>query len=341
MLKIKLTILFFLVLSGKMFSQDFSFSQFYETPLLRNPALAGVFNGDVRVIGIHRSQWAAITVPFQTSAASAEVKFPLPKWDDWITIGMQMSHDVAGDIKLKRTQLLPVINYHKSLNPGNDNYISLAFMAGPVNSQFDPTQLKLNDQFLNGSFNPNNPTQQIFQRTGFSYWDASVGITYNGGFGDNARYYYGAALFHFNKPKVGFYTNNTTTVLNNKWVFNAGLTAPTSDNNTIILFGDYYKQGGNSQFFGGLLYGTELSRNYQNDLTTTFYAGGFYRWNDAFVPVVKLDIHRFNIGLSYDVNVSKLKSASQWRGGFELTMSYTAELSNRSYFGSKVSCPKF
>ena len=81
------------------FTQDLSFSQFYEKPLLRNPALAGVFTGDVRISGIHRSQWQSVTVPFQTSGLSAEVKFPM-RWDDWITIGIQATHDVAGDIKI-------------------------------------------------------------------------------------------------------------------------------------------------------------------------------------------------------------------------------------------------
>jgi len=79
-------------------AQDLTFSQFYEKPLLRNPALAGVFDGDIRMIGIHRNQWGSITVPFQTSAASIEYKFHIGKWDDWITAGLQMSQEAAVDI---------------------------------------------------------------------------------------------------------------------------------------------------------------------------------------------------------------------------------------------------
>ena len=33
----------------KIDAQDIHFSQFFETPLLRNPALAGIFSGDVRL----------------------------------------------------------------------------------------------------------------------------------------------------------------------------------------------------------------------------------------------------------------------------------------------------
>ncbi|HET9279065.1 MAG TPA: type IX secretion system membrane protein PorP/SprF, partial [Flavitalea sp.] len=38
-------------------SQDLHLSQFFETPLLRNPALAGIFTGDVRVQAVYRDQW--------------------------------------------------------------------------------------------------------------------------------------------------------------------------------------------------------------------------------------------------------------------------------------------
>ncbi|MBN9296186.1 MAG: PorP/SprF family type IX secretion system membrane protein [Filimonas sp.] len=322
-------------------AQDLTFSQFYEKPLLRNPALAGVFDGDIRISGIYRNQWQSVTVPYQTGAMSVEVKFPLPQWEDWITVGLQATHDVAGDIKLKRTQLLPVVNYHKSLSGNADDYLSLAFMAGPVNSQFDPTLLKMDDQFQNGSFNPNAPTQQVFDRTGFSYWDASAGVTYSSGFGENSRFYIGGALFHFNKPKVAFYTSNSNVILNHKLVFNAGATIPTSDINRIQAYADYFIQGGNRQFLGGLLYGMDLAQNYDDEKAFSLYLGGLFRWNDAIIPVVKMDFYDLSVGISYDVNLSKLKTASQMRGGFEITASYKAKFTGRSLEASKVRCVWF
>lgn len=319
------------------FTQDLSFSQFYEKPLLRNPALAGVFTGDVRISGIHRSQWQSVTVPFQTSGVSAEVKFPL-RWDDWITIGVQATHDVAGDIKMKRTQMLPVVNYHKSLSGNKDDFLSLAFMAGPVNSQFDPTKLRMGDQFVNGAFDPNTTSAQVFSRSAFTYWDAGAGLTFNSGFGEDSRYYFGAGVFHFNRPKVAFYTNNTTTTLQNKYVLNAGVNHAVNEINRFIMFGDLFVQGGHRQLLAGMLYQTELQRNYDEEKALNFALGAFYRWNDAFIPVVKMDIYSVSLGLSYDVNVSKLKTASSWRGGFELTASYVAPFRSRSLEADKVRC---
>lgn len=322
-------------------AQDFTFSQFYQQSLLRNPALAGVFDGDIRVSAAFRNQWQAVTVPFKTGVLSAEYKLPVADWDDWLTVGMQAVYDEAGDVKLKRTQILPVINYHKSLSGNADDYLSLAFMAGPVNSQFDPTRMKTDEQFVNGVYSPNNPTGQNFASTGFTYWDASTGLTFSSGFGENSRYYAGVGLFHFNKPKVAFYTGNSNVRLQQKLAFNAGLIAATSEVNSLSLFADYFIQGGNKEFFGGFLYGTELSRNYDDDLNCTLYLGCSCRWNDALVPTLKMDCYRIGIGLSYDINVSKLRTASTSRGGLELTATYKAALTHRSQDANRVRCIRF
>jgi len=320
--------------------QDLTFSQFYEKPLLRNPALAGVFDGDIRISAVFRNQWQSVTVPFQTGALSTEFKIPFNQNGDWITLGFEITHDVAGDIKLKRTQLLPVVNFHKSLNGNADDYLSAAFMAGPVTSQFDPTLLQLDDQFQNGSFNPNNPTAQVFSHTAYTYWDASTGLSYSSGFGEGARYYAGIGLFHFNAPKVSYYTNNSSSTLAPKFALNAGLTLPTGDANKVMFYADYFTQAGNEQFLGGLMYRTDLATKYDTDEKVSLDFGGFYRWNDSFIPVVKLAVYEVSFGISYDVNVSRLQTASQSRGGFEFTASYRARVRKDAMAG-KVRCPKF
>src|SRR6187551_1298687 len=77
-------------------SQDLHLSQFYETPLMRNPALAGIFTGDVRVQVAYRNQWQSLGVPFQTSIVSGEYKMPVGRADDFLTVGINSFYDVAG-----------------------------------------------------------------------------------------------------------------------------------------------------------------------------------------------------------------------------------------------------
>ncbi len=49
-------------------AQDIHFSQFFEAPLLRNPSLAGIFTGDVRVQAVYRDQWNSITDAYRTTS---------------------------------------------------------------------------------------------------------------------------------------------------------------------------------------------------------------------------------------------------------------------------------
>ncbi|MFL9482159.1 PorP/SprF family type IX secretion system membrane protein [Chitinophagaceae bacterium LWZ2-11] len=331
-----------LLASGfKASAQDLNFSQFFQVPLLRNPALAGLFDGDVRVTAVYRNQWQSVTVPFQTSALSAEFKFPIGRADDYLTLGTQFTLDEAGDVKLKRVQVMPVINFHKSLSGDNDNYLSMAFMGGAVTSQFDASKIRMDDQYQNGSFDPNNPSAQTFDRTSITYWDAATGLSFSSSLNESTTYYVGVGMFHFNKPKIAFYANNSSTTLQDKYVFNFGLTTATSELNRLVMFADYYVQGGSRQFLAGALYGTDLVQDYDSGDKSSIYFGAFYRWKDAFIPVVKLDYYQFAASLSYDVNVSQLNAASQWRGGFEMVLSYRAKLNNRNNEAERVKCVKF
>src|SRR3954447_8811898 len=79
------------------YGQDVGFSQFYDQPLLRNPALAGIFTGDVRLVASYRNQWQSVTIPYRTFGLSAEVKLPAEfVADDNLTLGLQLVKDVAG-----------------------------------------------------------------------------------------------------------------------------------------------------------------------------------------------------------------------------------------------------
>src|SRR6187549_3344762 len=96
-------------------SQDLHLSQFFEAPLLRNPSLAGIFTGDVRVQAVYRDQWNSVTTAYKTASVNGEYKLPVGKSDDFLTVGLQMLYDRAGTVSWVSSHLLPALNYHKSL----------------------------------------------------------------------------------------------------------------------------------------------------------------------------------------------------------------------------------
>ncbi len=313
-------------------SQDIHFSQFFEAPLWRNPSLAGIFTGDVRVQAVYRDQWNSVTNAYRTGSVNAEYKMPVGKLNDFATLGMQVLYDRAGTIGWTSTHVLPALNYHKSLSAENNRYLSLGFMGGLVQRRFDPSKMTTNSQYDNGGIGEN------LANTRYSYLDGSVGMSYNSNLNqqpDN-NFYLGVAYHHFNRPTQSFYRNNTIE-LRPKWVFSGGLRFGVSEYAYITLQADHSEQGGFAETMAGVLYGLKLGEDPDHP-AYTIHAGGFLRWNDALVPVVKLDYHPFSVALSYDVNISKLKPSSYGRGGFELSVSYIGFLKRNEGY---LLCPKF
>lgn len=321
-------------------AQDFTFSQFYEQPLLRNPALAGLFTGDLRISLSYRDQWGSVTVPYRTTSMNIEHKIPVGNKHDILTIASQMSVDAAGDIRLRRTQFLPSISFHKSLSEESDTYLTAAFQGGPVSSQFDATQLKMGDQFMNGSFESSNPTSQPIKNTGYSYWDVNAGFSFSGTLGNKTNFYLAVGMTHITNPGIKSVTGNVDGLLKPKLAFNAGINAPSGENGHIMAFTDINIQNGNRQFLSGVLYGFNIMQ-YDTGDPDIFYFGSFLRWGDALIPVVKIGFNHVSIAFSYDINISKLKIVSNWRGGLEMSIVYRDFLKIRNSSLDKLRCTRF
>ncbi|MEQ1677170.1 MAG: PorP/SprF family type IX secretion system membrane protein [Chitinophagaceae bacterium] len=335
-LKKNIRVLVFLLVAGSSqlaaFSQDIHFSQFFEAPLWRNPSLAGIFTGDIRVQAVYRDQWNSVTNAYRTGSINAEFKKPIGKGNDFITTGMQILFDRAGTIGWTSAHVLPVLNYHKSLSSDKNKYLSLGFMGGWVQRRFDPSKVTTNSQYDNGGIGEN------FSNTQYNYLDGSVGMSFNSNLDNNAgnNFFIGAAYHHFNRPKTSFYRNSNIE-LHAKWVFSGGLRFGVSDNAYMTIQADHTTQGGFTETVGGAMYGLKLGEDPDNPIYI-IHAGAFLRWDDALIPVVKLDYNPFSVAISYDVNISKLKPSSYGRGGFELSISYVGFRKDK---GEYLLCPSF
>src|SRR5690554_673893 len=60
-------------------AQDVHSSQFYETAILRNPALLGIHKEDYKITGQYRSQWSSISKGFRTGSLQAALRIPASK----------------------------------------------------------------------------------------------------------------------------------------------------------------------------------------------------------------------------------------------------------------------
>jgi type IX secretion system PorP/SprF family membrane protein len=339
--KICLTLAVFAASIATVFSQDLHFSQFFEAPLLRNPALAGIFTGDYRIQGVYRDQWNSFTNAYRTGSFNGEYKLPVGRTDDFLTIGLQILYDKAGSAGLTSTQVFPALNYSKSLSNTHASYLSIGFMGGYVEKRIDVTKITTNSQFDGAAFNPSLGTGESFPSPDIHYWDGSVGMSYNSSFGQNYQnsLFFGVAYHHLNRPMNSFY-QNTAVELQPKWVVSGGARFNLDERSEITVQADYSSQGLAHETIGGVMYGYKLGE-FTDDPKYVLGIGAYMRLNDAFIPVIKLDMLPLSMAISYDVNISTLNTVSQGQGGFELSISYIGFLDRENSAKNKMLCPRF
>jgi type IX secretion system PorP/SprF family membrane protein len=322
-------------LHSSLLAQDIHFSQFFETPLLRNPALAGIFTGDYRLQMVYRDQWRSVTEGYRTGSLNGEYKYHIGKEDDFLTLGGQVLFDRAGSAVLTTTSVMPVINYHKSLSAEQNRYLSLGFMGGVVNRHFDRSKITTDNTYNTGF---DGETTLV---PDYTYMDGSTGISYNSNLTANAEdnFYVGIAYHHFIKPKNTFF-RDPSVQLNPKWVASTGFHFGVTDFSYITIQADYSMQKKYTETIAGVMYGTKLGPEVDN-AKYVLHGGLFIRWNDALIPVIKMDYSGFSFAFSYDVNISKLKPASLGRGGFEFSLSYIGFTQRSNSALNAVKCPRF
>ena len=208
-------------------------------------------------------------------------------------------------------------------------------MGGYVQRSIDVSKITTDETYTHGG------NGETFANTKYSYLDGSAGMSFNSTLGDEGKttYFVGLAYHHFNKPHASFYDNYMLPI-SPKTVVSGGIKFPVAETSYLTLEADYSQQSADKEFIGGLMFSRKIGTDYDNPLYTIHF-GGYVRYKDAFIPVVKLDYHPFSIALSYDVNTSALQTASQSRGGFELSVSYLGFLDRDNSSKNAVLCPHF
>ena len=336
-------ILLFLVLGQKVMAQaDIHFSQFYETSILRNPALTGVFADDYKLGAYYRSQWSSITFPYQTTLISAETHASISRRsDDFLSFGILGFNDKAGSLNQQLMSFYPAINYNKSLNPDHNTYLSVGFTAGYIQYSFDPAKATFNNQYMNGLYDPSNPSLENLPAPKMSFWDLGAGVNYNTSLGrDNATtVILGASAYHFTKPNFSYYQYPNQS-LNIRWNGNGAIGFEVNDDVNVQLQANYARQG----TYNEIMVGGILNWSFASLGAETVFAmglGAYYRFNDALIPVVKVKYKNFALGVSYDVNVSTLKEASNMQGAYETTLFITGLYPNKNGVLKRTVCPRF
>lgn len=318
-------------------AQDPHYSQFFASPLTLNPAFTGLFSGDYRLAGNYRSQWSSIGAPFVTGTMSADMGIMknVLNPNDILGIGFLAMYDKQGQSGAFTTNYFALsMAYHKSLDPEGNHTFAIGLQGAFVTKRLDVTKLTFDDQLGN----PNAPTSESIAKPAIHYFDPNFGFLYNGLIGEASNIYLGVSSYHVTQPNESFYANNTSiNRLNRRTTVHGGGSFPANGNNRIFASGLYMKQGTASEATIGGAYGFLL--NDMPDDPTMFYIGSWIRFGDAINPYVGMELKGFQVGITYDTNISSLKPASNARGGMEISIIYIHRSNDNNKY--KTLCPKF
>ena len=315
-------------------AQDPHFSQFFASPLTLNPALTGKFDGTLRATGNYRNQWPTINRAFTTTTVS--VDFPIMRnhiapTDTW-GLGMMAYSDQSANSALKFNYLSVSTAFHKGLDEDGYQQIGAGFQGTYTNMLLDVSNLKFEDQLTPFGFT--GSTSEVFNNTTLknNYFDINAGILYTGSTTDKNNFYAGVSMYHITRPKQQF--TGTFYLLDPRTTFHAGGYFPVGGRATLHVSGLHSRQSHASEtVLGGAL---ELPVT-DGEKPTSVYFGSWLRLGDAIIPYIGLEFSDFRLGTTYDVNTSSLKTASQSRGGIEISLIYVKKTP-----GSRgLPCPKY
>ncbi len=339
-------LLFVFILLGmttKSYAQDLHFSQFYNAPLQLNPAMTGLMEGDIRIMGNYRSQWGSVTVPFTTFAVAGDASLLKGfATNDFVGAGILLMNDQAGDAEFRITQAQLSIAYFKVLNDAANHYIGLGFQLGGVQHSITEENLFFDNQFNGDIFDTSIPTGENFGRNNFFYTDLSAGFIWYLAPNKYNDVFFGLSMAHVNQPDVTFYESDLKENLYTRYTIHGGAMVRLNGIFSLLPRVILLNQGPHREANVGVLAKLYLDANNTFGGETHLYIGGTYRIGDAVVPTIRLDYSNLSATISYDLNVSKLSTVSLGRGGMELAVSYVFDLFDIELRkDQKVGCPKF
>lgn len=312
------------------FAQDPHFSQFYASPMTLNPANTGFFYGDMRMSSTYRNQWQSVSTPFTTTTAAAEFSlfglfnntkrpgiFERPA--DCFGFGIMGMSDMSNNRGLKSSYLSMSLAYNKALVTDGDQVMQMlgvGFQSTFVTKRVDYNRFTFSRQFTPTGFDASLSNGEPINGFSLRYIDYSTGIIYSG-MNDKSQWNLGASYYHFTRPNESI--SGEEHKLDPRYTVHGRINFQLTDATALYLSGLYMKSALAEEFTTGAVFELWLPDvEYRSNL----FAGVYVRPGDAIIPQMGMKMDKLHVGLSYDVNVSRLKTGSQGRGGFELSISF-------------------
>ena len=313
--------------------QDIHFSQYYASPLNLNPALTGNFDGDYRLVGNYRNQWNSVTTPYRTYSFSADARHFLG--NRFLNTGLTAVSDVAGDSDFGTVQVNLSSAFSYPLTMDSSHVINFGVQPGIVQRTISYTDLTFDNQYSpqQGRFDPSLSSQENFGQSGRTFFNLSTGLSWDYRIDKTKKVTTGFSVYNLTKPKQSLFSDNDVR-LNRRTTIHANAQLRVFPLIDLLPGFSLMRQGK----YREIVFGS--SGRYLLNGLTNLHIGYWYRNQDAGFVTAGITQQNLYIGLSYDINTSDLKPATNGRGGVELSIIYIIRKFNGRIVKYKV-CPNY
>jgi len=309
-------------------AQDIHLSQFYTQDHLLNPARVGDHGGDYRISANYRNQWRQLeNQPLTTFVAAFDKAFHY--YSHEIDGGLVVVRDQFSGFQSQTTKIFLTGAYAYTWK---GNKLRGGIQTGFVSNSTDLTTQTFPEQwdYPNGTFDQSLPNMETSIKPSQMYLDLNLGASWERKFSD-ITLKGGMAINHLNRPKDTYFSQHFERRRMRK-VVHAGADIPLSPVWMLKPQLQWMWTTKANEFL--------LGANIENELSQTglrkvwagvYYRHGIMRTLDAVYPVIGLRINRFDLGLSYDFNISSLSKYVKRLNSFEVSLIYTAPSSKLKY----------
>jgi len=315
----------------KGYAQDPTFSQFYNSPLYLNPALIGE-EEFLYLNFAYRTQWKSLENPYTTYQASVIMPYYKDKHRKPLGhlggVGLSFYGDKAGVYdNFKSYGGNASFAYNVDFSNKNRNRLTFALQAGFIHKGVDKTNLTWGEQYnpFIGWDNTVTPgdLSKIENKT---FLDITGGVFWRYFVSDENKtiqsLYAGYSVGHLNHPDESVLIDETHRLpllhkLHGGIIFSLSEKAYISAN-FLSLLQDQVNQTNIGAFLS-----YKLPFNTQGQLSNLVTRiGAWHRVQDSFIASIEFITNTFQVGFSYDWNVTSLRYNSRGAAAFEVALGY-------------------
>ncbi|MEY3237448.1 MAG: hypothetical protein RI883_1549 [Bacteroidota bacterium] len=315
--------------------QDKHLSMWNENASQINPGAVGVMDEDARLLTNFRMQWLPLngnamrtnTFSFDTKITTSQVS------ESHLGIGINFYNDQTGDSKLTTNSFSVPIAYNIQID--RKSSFSIGIAPGYYSQSFGGNQT-WNNQWNGTTFDQTLPNGETSLQK-VSSFDLGSGILFKHKFDVTSHITAGFSVNHLNPSSTSY--SSIDNGLFKQFNFHVSATKFDSDRRFGISPQALVSiMGPNKNILIGTYFDHELFESSQRTdyVQRSFISYGFFmRWKDAMVISASFKTSGFKFGLSYDVNLSKLSTATRSSGAIELFLKYSIVSDPNSRIGDK------